>query len=249
MVFYVPITKHNTNIIRRITMVSENQIVENWEKLLNIVDKFRSERKDNLKKMYDYLAERMASAPASSIEHYHNAFPGGYVDHVLRVIDLCGKKHNLYKNEGFIIDYSQEELIFSALHHDLGKIGDFNNDFYIPNTSQWHKDNQGKMFNTNDKINIISKNDRTLFILQHFGVTYSENEQIGMKWASGYYDEENKQYFDKYLKLKRPIPMIVNVLTNAVEMAIQFEKNKWYNSNTVNTVNNSTPFSAVSFSN
>ena len=41
--------------------------------------------------MYDDYEERIVMMPASSVAHYHNAFAGGYVDHVLRVMN-CAKK-------------------------------------------------------------------------------------------------------------------------------------------------------------
>ena len=33
----------------------------------------------------------------------------------------------LYKEAGGIIDFEQEELLFAAFHHDLGKLGDVGN--------------------------------------------------------------------------------------------------------------------------
>jgi hypothetical protein len=38
--------------------------------------------------MYDEFEDRIAMMPASSMAHFHNAFAGGYIDHVLRVIAL-----------------------------------------------------------------------------------------------------------------------------------------------------------------
>ena len=35
-------------------------------------------------------------APASAKEHYHNAMYGGYVDHILRVVDLSLKVKELW---------------------------------------------------------------------------------------------------------------------------------------------------------
>jgi hypothetical protein len=53
-------------------------------------------RKDALNKMYDDLEERMVFMPASSMEHFHNAFAGGYVDHILRVMDCALTLHNTW---------------------------------------------------------------------------------------------------------------------------------------------------------
>jgi len=71
--------------------LTPDQIQDNWNKLIQIIkDTFEegSERRENLLKMYHYFEERMMFAPASAKEHYHNAFPGGYVEHILHIIQL-----------------------------------------------------------------------------------------------------------------------------------------------------------------
>ena len=69
--------------------LTEKEILSNWEKLRGIItDTFEGERLENLNKMYDYFEERMVLAPASGKEHFHYAMVGGYVAHVLHVVDL-----------------------------------------------------------------------------------------------------------------------------------------------------------------
>ena len=64
--------------------ISAEQIVQNWEALMNVIENnFQGERKEKLKSMYADLEDRICMQPASSVNHYHNAFEGGYVDHVL----------------------------------------------------------------------------------------------------------------------------------------------------------------------
>ena len=36
----------------------------------------------------------------------------------------------LYKEKGGIVDFTQEELLFSPFHHDLGKLGEKGNIIY-----------------------------------------------------------------------------------------------------------------------
>ena len=63
--------------------------------------------------------------PAAHKREYHNAFPGGYVDHVLRVVECALKLNDVWVEMGVDTStYTKEELVFSALNHDLGKIGD-----------------------------------------------------------------------------------------------------------------------------
>ena len=101
-------------------------IQANWEIFLtNIEEHISSPRKENLLAFYKKFEERIVMMPASHKKEYHNAFPGGYVDHVNRVVRCALKQYELWKEEGADIStFTIEELVFSALNHDLGKIGD-----------------------------------------------------------------------------------------------------------------------------
>ena len=81
--------------------LTAEQIVENWNELIKVIeDNFNGERKEKLLAMYTDLEDRMSMQPASSIDHYHNAFEGGYVDHVLRVIKCAKKVYALWTEMG-----------------------------------------------------------------------------------------------------------------------------------------------------
>ena len=83
--------------------------------------------------MYDFFEDRMCMAPASGKAHFHNAMVGGYVEHILHVVEMSQQIRDLWESNGATINFTNEELIFAALHHDLGKIGDLEgNDYYIP---------------------------------------------------------------------------------------------------------------------
>ena len=63
--------------------LSAEQIQDNWKKLIDTIEGFISDdRKENLLKMYEDFKERMMFAPASAKGAYHNAMPGGYVEHI-----------------------------------------------------------------------------------------------------------------------------------------------------------------------
>ena len=126
-------------------MLQAKQIEQNWNSLIQLIeDNFSGERKENLLKMYNHLKDRMMFAPASSKEHFHNAFPGGYVEHVLNITRAVKSVYQTWKDHGAHINFTEEEMIFATLHHDLGKVGDDEMDYYIPNESEWHRKNLGK---------------------------------------------------------------------------------------------------------
>ncbi len=209
--------------------LDENKIKENWDDLLaRIKHQFNGERQTKLLEMYNYFGERMMFAPASSREHYHNCFVGGYVDHVLRVMDISFELYNSWASAGAYQDnYTLEELMFAALNHDLGKIGDLENDTYIPNPSEWHRKNQGALYTVNPKTEFSLIPDRSLFILQHFGIKYTWNEFLGIRIHDGMYEEANKPYlvsFNPDSRLKTNLPLILH---QADMMASRVEYERW----------------------
>ena len=108
-----------------IHILDENQIAENYERFRKLINQtFEGERLEKLNKMYDQLEDRIILTPASSFEHFHNAFAGGYVDHVLRVTLNAVKTYEFQQDLGIdMSSLTKETVIFTALHHDLGKVG------------------------------------------------------------------------------------------------------------------------------
>lgn len=209
--------------------LTPEQIQENWKQLIQLVeDNFTGERLEKLNKMYDYFEERMMFAPASGKEHFHNAHAGGYVEHVLHITDLVQQIYELWDRNGAIVDnFTKEELIFSALHHDLGKVGDLAEDYYTPNDSDWHRKNQGLIYKHNGNLQFMTVTDRACWILQHFGVVMTENEYLGLRLTDGMYEEANKSYYISYQKERQLKSNIAYILHQADMMASKIENDFW----------------------
>ena len=103
--------------------LSAEEIVSNWDTFISNIDEYISEpRRSKLKDFYTKYQERIMMMPASHKKEYHSAFPGGYVDHVNRVVRCAVKQRDLWASEGVdITTFTLEELVFSAINHDLGK--------------------------------------------------------------------------------------------------------------------------------
>jgi hypothetical protein len=204
------------------------QLEENYKKFLTYIDKYiTGERQDKLKHLYLDHAERIMLMPAASVDHHHNAFPGGYIDHVMRVMDCALMIKNLWASSGAEINYTEEELIFAALNHDLGKFGTEEAEQYLPNDSEWHRKNQGKIYKFNDVNPFMIVPDRSLFILQQRGIVLSLNEYLGIKLHDGLYEEANKAYYLSHsaaAKLRTNLPI---VLHHADHMASRIEFEMW----------------------
>ena len=67
--------------------LSAEQIQDNWEEFLGYIDRYiSSPRRESLRSFYEERAGRFILMPAAHTTKYHNCFPGGYIEHVNRVI-------------------------------------------------------------------------------------------------------------------------------------------------------------------
>ena len=214
-------------------MLNENQIVSNWEKRLQILETEYPDRNHVLLPMYKEMEERMIMMPASGVEHYHNAFPGGYVDHILRVRECAIELYNSWKKLGANVSgFTLQELCFTALHHDLGKTGfpGAGNETYMPNESEWHRKNQGKIYSHNTNNPFATIPDLSLYLLQYYNVPVSWNEYLAIKIHDGLYDDANKPYYISRApeaKFKNCMPILLH---HADHMASTIEYGFWKSS-------------------
>ena len=208
------------------TLTAE-KIHSNYEKHLKIVDTYIGERKDKVKKLIEHIGETYIMAPASSKTWHHNAIPGGYVDHVNRVIEYAVKSKRLYEEMGGTIDFTDEELVFAGIFHDLGKLGDGDTHNYIPQTDKWRQDKLHEMYTFNSELPFMLIPDRSLYILQKFDIKVSHNEFLGIRLHDGVFDKANEAYFYSHNPNSRMKTNIVYVLHMADFMASKVEYDIW----------------------
>jgi len=208
--------------------LTAEQIQNNWEVFLGFIEEhISSPRKEKLLDFYDKYQDRIMLMPAAHKKEYHNAFPGGYVEHVIRVVHCALKQHQLWADEGVDTStYTIEELVFAAINHDLGKMGDEENEAYIPQTDEWRRNKLGEDYMHNDKIAFASVPDRGLYLLQSHGIQYTFNEMVGIQTHDGLYDEANKKYFMGFTPEVKPRTSLPYILHFADMMAarIEFER-------------------------
>lgn len=191
---------------------TEKQLKENYDKFIAFVKKAFASQPERLEKLLHMYSEselgmELLMAPASGKAHFHSAYVGGYIDHVMNVCKNALRMKKTFEEAGGSVDFSDEELLFAALHHDLGKLGIKDELHYVPNDSKWHIDNRGELYKRNENIPFMTITDRTFFTLNHYGIQYNENEYFGIKLTDGLYDEDNEKYFkvydtSKYLRSK-----------------------------------------------
>lgn len=172
--------------------LTAEQIETNFNKYRSLCEKL-GERSEPALAMVDHLGERLALCPASGKKEYHNAFPGGLVEHSLRVLTNA---MTLVKAYGWPVP--KDSLIIGTLFHDLGKVGDHEKDYYVP-AEPWRQEKMGEMYTYNRDIQYMTVPHRGVFLCQHFGLKLTQDEMLAIILNDGQYAPENAPY-----KLKEP---------------------------------------------
>lgn len=199
-------------------------ISSNWSRFLDYIDQYiDSPRKEKLKQFYLDYEDRFILMPASHKLGYHNSFPGGYIDHVLRVIDAALELDKVWRKFGTKDTYTTEELVFSAINHDLGKFGDFENEAVIPQTDEWRKSKLGELYMFNSKLSYMTVPDRGLWILSELGIPTTQNEYLTIKLHDGLYDPANEPYLKSFMPETKPRTSLIFLMHQADLLAARVE--------------------------
>jgi hypothetical protein len=197
-------------------MLTPEEIEQNWRKFTSLCEK-TGDRAPAIAKMLEDLDERLCLCPASSKASFHNAFPGGLVKHSLHVLNNV-----IVLNKAYEWNLPKESMIIAALFHDIGKVGlpgkGSENDYYVEQTDSWRRDKLGELYKHNDNITYLTTADRSVFVLQHYGVRLTVDEWLAIKLNDGFSVQENKVY-----SLKEP-PLVFAVQT-ADYISTMIEKN------------------------
>jgi hypothetical protein len=206
-------------------MLTLDQINAEWLQFEFYIKHYIKEPRSNkLWALYLQYMDRIKTLPAASNPKHHSAFPGGHIHHTNNVIKNALALHDVWVNSGVNVNYTVEELVFAAVNHDLGKMGDHEQINYIDNPSQWHKENLGSLYDYNPSLEFMSVPDRGLFMLQLYNIPVSRNEYIAIKIHDGLYADANKIY----LFNNKPHSAISYILHQADSMAARIEHEQQY---------------------
>jgi len=202
-----------------------------WEEFCTLITSHvKGDRATQLIEMYEDMGEKLLLAPASAHVHAHNAFPGGYVDHVMRVANFALDLANTYHELGLQVqDCTNDSVVFCAVNHDLGKLGfpESENPRFVPSNNSWRRENLGEMYQPNKEQPYASVPDLSLFTLQQYSIPMSWTEYLTIKIHDGLYSSSNREYYMAYQehsKLRSNLPYIIHM---ADLMASRYEFEQW----------------------
>ncbi len=144
--------------------LEQEKIVANTKKYFDTATKLGFMNEELMK----FLGESFIKAPASTMADLHNAFEGGLIDHLLRVGSYAVKFNNALPEEERV---DQNSLLKVCLLHQIGKAN-----LYKPCESEWHRKNQGKMYEFNNDLVSMRVSERSLYYAMNNGVKFTEEE-------------------------------------------------------------------------
>lgn len=200
----------------KLKQLTPEEIEANYNNFYKFLDKLGA-RAEQTKTLVNFLNERLALCPASSRASHHSAYAGGLIEHSTRVLGLALKLRKALE-----IDVPTDSVVLCCLFHDLGKVGDLNTDYYLPQDSDWHKKNLGEYYKVNSELQYMTVPHRSVFLLQHFGVKLSAEEMLAILLHDGQYAAENKPYAMKE-------PKLVDLVHQADLIATKQEKEEFEN--------------------
>lgn len=176
-----------------VTKLSEKQAEKNVEAVNELIELMPEPKRGRMQEMFaGPVGVEYFTAPASHKEAYHACYPGGLADHSLRVTkNLHAVAEALAPGR-----YKSHTLNFLGLVHDLGKVGDGVQPYYIALEGQdtlW-KRKRGEFYETNKNLVYMPTSDRTMFVLQRYGITLTDEEFQAIRISDGQYAKSNVEY-------------------------------------------------------
>ena len=160
------------------------------------------------KELLDFLGEDFMTAPASSMTSLHNAFPGGLIDHILKTTKYAIGINKLLPQN---IEVEAHSIVKICFLHQIGKTF-----LYKWNESEWHRKNQGKIYEYNEELVSLKIGERSVYYSLKYGVELTEEEyQAIINYDKSDDDKQSKWYGCT----------LSTILKQANELAIIEEKN------------------------
>jgi len=186
------------------TIELKHKILKNKETFLDKNDTYKIFTSELL----EFLGEDLITAPASTLTSLHNAFPGGLVDHILKTTKYAiGINKTLPEN----LQVDKNSLIKVCFLHQIGKTF-----LYVWNESEWHRKNQGKIYEYNEELVSLKIGERSAYYSLKYGVELTDEEyQAIINYDKSDDDKQSKWYGCA----------LSTILKQANELAIIEEKN------------------------
>ena len=177
------------------SLSSEKQI-ELYKKYKDLITKYCNNHNsyDKIMHLIESEEERLIMSPASSFAKFHGCYIGGLIEHLVDTIYSGLYIRKFYEKMNTSNLPSEESVVFCAALHDIGKLGTEKDDYYIIETSEWHRDKLGRLYNINEKIINLHHADLSLYLLNHYSINLTADEYQAIRVHDGPAGPGNEKY-------------------------------------------------------
>jgi hypothetical protein len=156
--------------------------------------------------LYEFLGEDLWTSPASTNLQLHSCFPGGLVEHILKVTGYAVKINDTLPEK---LKVEKSSIVKVCFLHQIGKIK-----LYLLNNTDWEI-KRGILYKFNEELTSMKISERSLFYCNQYGIKLSDVEfQAIMNFEKTDEDRQSRWYGN----------MLGIILKQAIELAIYEEK-------------------------
>lgn len=181
--------------------IDTDQLIARYETYTSILKKFFPD--DGIENFLEDYGTRLVTSPRGLTSD-----DGG--NHGALVDFLCSTALKAKDVSQGVCDVKSAVRV--SLIHELGKLGDVENELFSEQDSSWHREKLGQNFKYNDKCTKMSVSHRTLFMMQKYNISLTNEEWLTVLISQGMQYPENAFY-------SKNKPMISSVLDFARTLA------------------------------
>ena len=174
-------------------------VKNNWETFEKLCNKAV---KHGMGDFLESLGERLITTPYSTHEKDGGCYAGGLVENALETTSKMRKLASTFN-----LEIETSSILKVGLLHEVGKVGTLEEDLFVEQDSSWHREKLGQFYKYNEALNKATTPDRTLFLLQHFGITLTHDEFYAIRVSQGAHLEENRFYVNAEPDLAKCLQM------------------------------------------
>ena len=180
-----------------------DKVKSNWETYAGLCIK---SSKFGISDLLDAVGERLITTPFGTHEKDGGCYPGGLVE---KSLETTSKMKTIAS--ALDIEVETRSILKVGLLHEIGKVGTLEEDLFVEQDSSWHREKLGQFYKYNENLDKSTTPDRTLYLLQHFGVTLTHDEYYAIRLSQGSHLEENRFYVGSEPMLAKCLQMAKRV--------------------------------------
>ena len=167
------------------------KLLDNFQKYSGLLKKYFPE--DGTDKFLEEFGVRLTTAPRGMTEE-EGGVPGELINFLLKTTLIASDHSKTIETRMGENSVDRKSVTRVCLVHELGKLGSREEDLFVTQESQWHREKLGQNFKYNEKCQKMSTGHRTLCLLQEYGMTVTPDEWISILTSQGMQYPENAFY-------------------------------------------------------